>query len=186
MKKHIHCNEHLQKAWNRYGENNFSFSILKICNVCELNDWESYYITLYQTLNYNYGYNIVPGGNINHKLSEDMKRKIGEGRKGKLHSEQTKERMSKTRQGSANSFYGKHHTEEAKQKMHEKHYDASGKNNPRFNPEPVFCVETQTVYPSAFSAAQILNLYSSSIRKCCLEKLQTTGGYHFKFYLNQK
>ena len=94
--------------------------------------------------------------------------------------------MSRNRKGSSNAFYGKHHTEVAKRKMREKHYDVAGKNNPRFNPEPVICIETQIVYPSAFDAAKELNLYSSGIRKCCLKKLQTTGGYHFEFYIDQK
>ena len=92
--------------------------------------------------------------------------------------------MSETRKGTNNSFFGKKHTAEAKEKMSKRHYDASGSNNPRFNPEPVICLNTGVVYPSAFEASKILGLYSSGIRKCCLNKLKTTGGYKFAFYTN--
>lgn len=42
----------------------------------------------------------------------------------KIRSEQSR--------GENNNFYGKHHTEETKAKMKEKHYDASGENNPMY------------------------------------------------------
>lgn len=168
-----------------YGENNFVFYILQLCNETELDDFEKHYIQLYDSMNVDKGYNLVSGGKSNFIISDSTKAKIGESRRGKKHSEQVKQHMSETRRGANNAFYGKHHTEEAKQKMRERHYDASGEKNPRFNPEPVICVDTGEVFSSAFAASKSLGLYSSGIRKCCLGKLQTTGGLHFQFYTQE-
>lgn len=72
-------NKTFYKALRKYGVNNFSFEILKICPQIELNDWEKYYIHIYNT--YKEGYNEDEGGNMslyikdgekhpNHKLTE--------------------------------------------------------------------------------------------------------------------
>ena len=47
LRKNIHCNKHLQYAWNKYGENNFEFSIL--CEVSREDklDYEQKYIDSY-------------------------------------------------------------------------------------------------------------------------------------------
>ncbi|MBT9788673.1 hypothetical protein GPK90_04850 [Clostridium sp. MCC344] len=36
LNKNAHVNEHLQKAWNKYGENNFIFSIVELCDLNNL------------------------------------------------------------------------------------------------------------------------------------------------------
>lgn len=71
-KSHFHrafwiseCNKEYHKtfyyALRKYGIENFSFEILKICPKDELNNWEKYYIKLYDT--YKNGYNEDEGGN---------------------------------------------------------------------------------------------------------------------------
>lgn len=54
----------LQKAWNKYGEENFEFSILYFCPIEELNEQEIYWINYYQCNYYRYGkgYNATDGG----------------------------------------------------------------------------------------------------------------------------
>ena len=54
-----HHNSHLQSAWNKYGENNFDFSILELCEIIELNDKEKYWIEKLNT--FNEGYNLTSG-----------------------------------------------------------------------------------------------------------------------------
>ena len=60
LKHNRHYNIHLQNAWNKYSESSFIFSILKKCNVEELDYWEVYFIDLYDT--YKNGYNRDKGG----------------------------------------------------------------------------------------------------------------------------
>lgn len=57
-----HDNPKLQNAWNKYGENNFSFTFWSFDNITEeqLNELECKYIEKYNSLNN--GFNLVPGG----------------------------------------------------------------------------------------------------------------------------
>jgi hypothetical protein len=47
--------------------------------------------------------------------------------------------------------------------------------------KPVICVETKQEYSSALVAAKCNGIDSSSIAKCCREKRQMVGGYHWKY-----
>ena len=78
LRRNIHENDYLQKAWNKYGEDNFQFYILEECNIDIMNDRERYYIKLYDTTNRDCGYNIESGGNTNKILADSTKRKISE------------------------------------------------------------------------------------------------------------
>lgn len=70
----------------------------------ELDEWEKYFIFIYDTLHPN-GYNLTEGGNGG-VLCEESRRKIGEANKGKL-------------KGEKNPFYGKTHSEETRRKISE-------------------------------------------------------------------
>lgn len=56
-----HINDYLQNAWNKYGEDNFSFIVIEECKESELNEKEIYYINKYNSMNN--GYNLCEGGN---------------------------------------------------------------------------------------------------------------------------
>lgn len=60
LKRNQHHNNHLQNAWNKYGENYFSFSIVEQCIEKELNSKEQYWIEVKNT--YEQGYNLDKGG----------------------------------------------------------------------------------------------------------------------------
>lgn len=57
-----HHNKHLQSAWNKYGEENFSFVVLEYCSIDMLDKREIYWIDFYKTLNDKHGYNLADGG----------------------------------------------------------------------------------------------------------------------------
>jgi group I intron endonuclease len=44
LRKGAHFNPHLQNCWNKYGEANFKFVILEICQIWELDEKEQYWI----------------------------------------------------------------------------------------------------------------------------------------------
>lgn len=138
LNKNKHDNDYLQKAWNKYGEDNFIFNILEQCERNELGKIETKYIKMYQTLNEDYGYNLQSGGVTKYFLSDATKQKISQAlvgkmageknpRYGKPLSEEVKEKISKantnpseaTRQKMREARLGTKASEETKKKMSE-------------------------------------------------------------------
>ena len=78
LRRNVHINDYLQKAWNKYGEDNFQFYILEECVVDIIDNRERYYIALHDATNRDCGYNIENGGSINKTLSDSTKRKISD------------------------------------------------------------------------------------------------------------
>ena len=62
LQHNTHENDHLQKSFNKYGMNNFSFHILLRVPPEFLNNAEKYFINLFSTTNSRYGYNKTYGG----------------------------------------------------------------------------------------------------------------------------
>lgn len=129
-----HPNTHLQSAWNKYGKDNFIFSILTECE--DRKDiivyHEQYYIDLYKPF-----YNKCPiaGSCKGRVMSEEHKRKISEANKGKKRTDEMKREMSEiksnmsdiTKQKISKALKGKKQSDEAKRKNSEAH---AGENNP--------------------------------------------------------
>ncbi|MBC8275806.1 MAG: GIY-YIG nuclease family protein [Chloroflexi bacterium] len=112
LRKRKYHNPHLQRAWNKYGEENFVFEIeeevegdnkaLLACEQVYLDEGFALGI-LYNIAR------IAGGGAI-----------LGEGKSGmsgKHHSEETKNKMSKAKMGEKNNNYGKPMSEEQKDKI---------------------------------------------------------------------
>lgn len=113
-RKDSHCTL-LQRAWSKYGEENFSFEILELCTEDMLDKIEIKYIKLYDARNN--GYNIEPGGNKNKHLSDETRRRISEAHLGKTMSDEAKKKMSESRKGAQNPMFGKTHTDITKKKI---------------------------------------------------------------------
>jgi len=99
LKKNIHINGHLQRAFNKYGKNNFKFEILEECSIEKLDEREKYYISLYDTINEDKGYNIRPETttNLGFHHSEETKQKMRELLTGRIVPEEEKKAMSEGR-----------------------------------------------------------------------------------------
>lgn len=69
LKANKHANHYLQRAWNKYGEDNFSHIILEECDESCLDEREKYYINLYNSFNSDAGYNLTDGGGRNRDIS---------------------------------------------------------------------------------------------------------------------
>lgn len=67
------------------------------------------------------------------------------------------------------SFLGKHHTDEAKEKMSKVHS------------KPIRCIETNTVYKSIREAAKVHGCCDSAIGKCLTGKAKTSCGFHWEY-----
>lgn len=75
--KDRHENRYLQRAWDKYGEENFIFFIIEYCDECYLDEKEIYWIDYYKSSCDKNGYNSELGGSRNNKkLSELTKKQI--------------------------------------------------------------------------------------------------------------
>jgi len=103
LHKHLlrnnHHSIHLQRAWNKYGENVFIFGVLEIIeNNQDLIVVEQKYINKYESYNDKFGYNICP---------------LAKNNLGSKHQRGKKEKSVRM-SGEGNNFYNKKHTKEAR------------------------------------------------------------------------
>lgn len=135
-------------AIEKYGWDNIQHEI--IARYLTQNEASSFEQKLIKSLKSNdktHGYNLTNGG---------------DGVEGYKFSNEQLEKMSIKKKGENNYFYGKHHTENTKQKMSENHYDCSGQNNPKAKPIYRFNIDFNFIekYPSAVDANKALNCSS--------------------------
>jgi group I intron endonuclease len=62
LKHNRHCNRYLQSACNKYGLDNFEFSIIEECSMDIIDEREIYWIAYYDSCNTEFGYNLSTGG----------------------------------------------------------------------------------------------------------------------------
>lgn len=137
-----HCNIYLQSAWNKYGEENFSFIVLEYCDRDKLIEREQFWIDWNNCCNREIGYNLAPkaGSLLGFKPTPETLAKLSVIRKGKPRSEAAKAAIKagwekrraagpvseETRKRMAAAQTGKKKSEETRAKMSEK-----GKGNQR-------------------------------------------------------
>ena len=133
LRKNKHVNKKLQNSYNKYGQKNFEWIILKPCDKDSLQKEEQKYLNLY--FNDKNNLNLVkeaysmngknhPMYNKHHteetkkkikmarqkqiiKHSEETKKKIGEGNRNKIMSKKSKQKISKSKKGSLSWNKGK-------------------------------------------------------------------------------
>lgn len=186
-----HCNSYLQKAWNKYGSDNFKFYVLEKCDKKELNEKEIYYIkTLFAHCNQN-GYNLTFGGEgrRGYHLTDKQKENIRNGRINFKHSKETKEYISKIQTGRLLSDEWKENISRAhKEKI------ASGdiipniinlSNHIEKCKTPINCYDSDcnlvSKFDSIHNAAACLNVEATNICKVLKGKHKTCGGYTFTY-----
>lgn len=76
LNHHRKKNQYFQRAWDKYGKENFKFYIIELCSDDELNNREIYWINYYNTINRNYGYNMTKGGTGGDTLSQHTPEEI--------------------------------------------------------------------------------------------------------------
>ncbi len=128
----------LFRSFEKYGVNSHKFEIIIECLKNELNDFEIYYIKLFNSFNSKHGLNLQSGGNrpefsdeTRNKISEKLKgknktkghsKKVGDWHKGKKLSEEHKTKLSEHFTKNPVSFWkGKKLSEEHCKKLSESH-----------------------------------------------------------------
>lgn len=107
LRRGKHHSVHLQNAWNKYGEEFFTFEILTLCPKNKTEEFEQFYLD-----GFNCEYNVAKSAATSWL--------------GLHHSQKSKEKMSKAKSGKNHPNYGKHLSKTTKQKM-----QIRAKHNPR-------------------------------------------------------
>jgi group I intron endonuclease len=120
LRKNCHGSKFLQRHFNKYGIDDFQFSIILLCDKQFLVSSEQHFLDTYKPLFNNCKVAYSPLG-IKHP---NMKHADVSGKNnpmyGKYHSDETKNKISEKAQlriGEKNPFYGKHHSEKSKEKI---------------------------------------------------------------------
>ena len=180
LRANKHKNNHLQNAWNKYGETAFVFEVLEECEFSVINDKEVFWINHFDSTNN--GYNLDSGGNNGKRHSEETKRKMSEAAKGEKNHNYGKTfdeaYRAKLSESNARHFKGKTHSGEARKAMSE---SKKGKTV-SWNKKAVMCLETKSVFDSAQDANKLFsdNL-STNISDCCRGRQDTAYGFHWVF-----
>ena len=126
LRRNIHYNTYLQRAWNKYNEDNFVFKIILFCEICELTDYEQKLIDKWQPV-YNIRRECVIS-NLGITLSESTKQKMSVAKTGKKHpnfgkhiSNEQKIKLSEAKKGINHPNFGKHLSNELRRKLSKSH-----------------------------------------------------------------
>ena len=169
LKNNSHCNTYLQNSWNKFGEENFIFYIIELCNEDMLDDRETFYIKKFNTLFNENGYNIDTGGKINKHLSYITKQKISKSNTGKSPTEDTRMKISKNRTGKTTGknhyMWGKKHNQDRIEKIRKYAISRNGENFK--NKRKVICINTLEIFDSIRDAAKKYQCSEANISKCC-------------------
>jgi group I intron endonuclease len=117
LRSNKHANVHLQRSWNKHGENSFKFEIKVLCDMTNLRKIEQIYLDEHvgNKMCYNIAINAEHSGTglkqsketlekrseslKGRKLSEEHKKKIGDANRGRIHGSKVRKNMSKAHKG---------------------------------------------------------------------------------------
>jgi len=99
LRRGDHQNPHLQRAWNRYGEEAFDLHLLVECEVRHVRSVEQVCIDTLQPT-YNIAKSVTApmlGRTFSH--TEETRKKIGNGNRGKVRTQEVRDEQSRSRSG---------------------------------------------------------------------------------------
>lgn len=156
-KRYCH-NQYFYRAIQKYGWDGFDHDVIASgLTKDEADHFEELLIKELNTTSRDNGYNIMFGGN-NHKHSEETKQKMSKTRTGKKHSDDWCKNISNGLKG--------------KKDINKKALEAHRKK--------VKCVETNVTYDSQVEAEEKTGISRKGISACCRGYQQTAGGYHWE------
>lgn len=129
LRKNTHHNQHLQSAWNKYGEKSFCFELVEeVKEISLLLEREQHWLDKTEAYIRGKGYNLCPKAISCEGVtrSEEFKDNLSKNRRGPLNpnfgkkpTAETRRKISESHKGDKNPMYGKKHTPETRKKMSE-------------------------------------------------------------------
>lgn len=161
-----------EKAVKKYGRENFKRDIIIFCySKEELNKAEYDLSVFFNVVESDDWYNLVLGGGATSgcHLTNETKDKISKSKTGKPLSEYHKHRIS---EGLKGIVFSEEHKKKIANAM-------TGKKSVRA--KKVLCIELNREFASSHDAEIDLGINGHSIRNVCQGKQKTAGGYHWKY-----
>jgi group I intron endonuclease len=151
LQRQKHHSLALQRAFNKYGEESFSFKILAVLDGENHIEREQYYMDAFKSYKRENGYNMLP---------------VAGSQKGFLASSETRMKLSKLHTGSKRSA-------ETKKRMSLKKL---GQNHPKFGGH----YHTPFgIFESSYEAARSTGLHSNTIYRRCHNPKKASAGWSF-------
>jgi group I intron endonuclease len=185
LRSGIHANQHLLSAWEKYGEQSFTFSILQEVEEEMLLDVEQQVIDESGCLNKKVGYNKAPFAgspmkgrkhsketkekiaktSAGRKHTEETKAKIRAGNKGKHVSEETRRRLSESKKGIILPHMFNSPSQETRKKLSEYAKTRTGAKNPnaRLTEEQVKEIRELFANGTKLTNPQVAEMYGVSL-----------------------
>lgn len=174
LNHNTHNNDHLQRAWNRYGSDVFVFEVLELCSKEKLNEKEIYYINKYNSTNFSIGYNEKSGGGCE-KMSEYVKQKLRKPRS-KPRTPEHCHKLGLAHKGQKPWNIGKTTPQDVRDKQ-----SIAKKGKKPHNCKKVLCIDTGEIFGDSVTAAEKYKLQSTNVRKCCRGERSKTGGLKWRY-----
>lgn len=177
----------LHRGIQKHGKENFTVEQIDVaCDRDELDKKEVYWIKFYDSMNPNKGYNLLGGGNKNHTVSDETRRKLSESGKGRKCPEHVKLilRLSKLGKTRAKDVVEKMIQTKTKLGCHkgEKNYSYGKTGSDSPVSIGVLNVTLNKKFGSINEAGRFCgNKDCSSIVKVCKGKRKTAYGYVWRY-----
>ena len=186
LRNNRHHSSYLQNAWNKYGDDNFEFSIIEECRIDQLDIREMYWIDKFDS--YKNGYNLTIGGSNTESFSKSIIQFDCAGNELHRYSSISEAVTSTGVCGSQISACCLHKRKTAGGYIWQ--YEEGFTNIPQWHFDARMFKQINqltkdgeliNVFPSSAEAKRITGICDTSIIRCCYGKLKTAGGYVWSF-----
>lgn len=188
LHKNKHHSQYLQRAWNKYGEEYFAFSIIEICFPFALIFREQYFI---DQMKPEYNISKTAGSTLGYKHSLKARNKMslaltGRKRSPEFCAKQHERKTSpETRAKLSLVAMGRPRLPETRVKMSEERlrFFANGGKNGKSKSVEQYAIDGTYIarYESTRAAERATGIAQSGISDCCNGKLKTSGGFKWTF-----
>ena len=175
------------RAIEKYGWDNIKHEIFCVCADKEQAERvERFLVDYFKTTDPQHGYNVLPGGDVAvNDATPEMRYKLGNGNRGKPHTEEQKRKISEGckrafNRPESNGCIGKKASEETKAKMRKAHENVACPVN-CYTKDGELVTQYRTITDAAIAMGSVG--LTCAISRCCrhLPKYKTAKGYIWEY-----
>ena len=177
-------NPRFYEAIQKYGWDSFNHDILfEEMDFEQAEQKERELIAFYRSNDPQYGYNMLSGGVTHFTMDNETKQKISDSLKGRRFTDEHKRNKSIAQTGSKNHRYGKHWSEEDKERIRQVNISHPSKG--QFPSRKINQYDLDGNYIKTWNnmgeIKRELGISHCTISDCCRGKQNTSGGFIWKY-----